>query len=497
MSAKISKAQTFGNVIFNALTRGATLTCQLVATTVVARNFSASDMGVVGFANVIIGFLLQFSDCGLGSAVIRRPNLTRNNLETAFTLKVILGLVAFSAAWLIAPFARHFFDHPATGDIIRVLALNFLISSIGFLPLTQMTREMNFKSLVIPGVVNATVRATLAVTLVLCGWKYWAVVLADVCANCASGIAMQCVRRIKPGFRFNRDEMSEYLRFGLPLLGMGVLVFTILYLANFLIGAHLGKVQLGYYTVAFTWGSFICGLLSDTVNSVLFPTFAAIQNDAAKMRRWYLKTVDLVAFLSVVANTTLLANAHSFLVIFLGKGSEKWLPAAIALQILCVYGVIRAITEPIGSCLMARGQTSTLLRACVLVCAVQLPSLGVALWSGKIEWVAVAVLLGYSVQGFVYFPVLRKDFSISLRDLIWHLWPILPAMLAGWWATHAVFSNTGGSFWTLICRAAFTASVTALVHSVCSGFRCVREAWELISHKIGGKFFTAKLSQSI
>ncbi len=50
------------------------------------------------------------------------------------------------------------------------------------------------------------------------------------------------------------------------------------------------------------------------------------------MRRWYLKTVDLVAFVAVLANTALLAHVNIFLVTFLGKGTDKWLPAAMPLE---------------------------------------------------------------------------------------------------------------------------------------------------------------------
>ncbi len=60
------------------------------------------------------------------------------------------------------------------------------------------------------------------------------------------------------------------------------------------------------------------------------------------MRRWYLKTIDLVAFVATVANTALLANASFFLVTFLGKGTGKWLPTLSSLRILCMYGILRA-----------------------------------------------------------------------------------------------------------------------------------------------------------
>jgi O-antigen/teichoic acid export membrane protein len=497
LTVHISKAQTFRNVIYSSLMKGTVLVCQLLASTVVARNLSVADVGVVGFANVIIGFLAHFGDCGVGNAAIRRPQLTQRNLETAFTLKVILGAGAFGAAMLLAPFAWHFCNHPAAANVTRFLALNFLVSTIGFLPLVQLTREMNFKALVIPGVINAVVRASLAVTLIFCGWKFWAVVVADVGANLAGGIATQCVRKIRLRFRFDREDAEELLRFGLPLMGSGLLVFLIFNAANFLVSASMGIAQLGYYTLAFNWGSFVCSLLGDTVVSVLFPTFAAIQNDIAKLRRWYLKTVDLVTFISIVANTALLANAHSFLVIFLGKGTDKWMPAAAAMQILCFYGIVRAMTEPIGNCLMVRGQTKILLRAALLCGAVQILLLVLALHAKKIEWVAVSVLVSYASQALIYVPFLRRELHVTFADLLRQLWPAAPAMAAGWWATHALFTADGGSLLTLAGRGLFTAAVVALTHGALTRFRCFRETGELLFQKLSGNMPKEKLPNSI
>jgi O-antigen/teichoic acid export membrane protein len=486
LTTPVSKAQTFRNVIYNSLAQGITLTCQLLASMVIARNLSPADMGVVGFAGIIIGFLYQFGDCGVGNAAIRRPHLEQKNLETAYTLKVILGAAAFGAALLVAPFARHFCDHPAVANVTRVLALNFLISTVGFLPRVRLTREMNYRALVVPGIINAVVRCILAISLILCGWRLWAVVMADVGANLAGNLAIQCVKKVPLGFRFNRQDAGEFLRFGLPLLGAGMLTFLIFSMDNFLVSASMGIAQLGYYALAMNWGSFVCGLLGSTVAGVLFPAFAAMQHDTAKMRRWYLKTLDLSAFVAVVANTTLLANTHAFLVIFLGKGTDKWMPAALALQILCFYGIVRAVTEPIANCMMARNQTKPLFHATTLCGLVQIILLVPALYSRKIEWVAVAVLVSYAAQTIVYVPFLRHELTITFTDLIKQLWPVAPAMLAGWWATHMLFPSAGGSLFTLAYRGLFTAAVVAAVHGLLTGFRCFQEARELVLQRFTG-----------
>lgn len=472
----ISKEKTFRNIGYSVVAKGATLICAALTSLVVARNLTPSDYGVVGFATIIIGFLAHFSDLGVGTAAIRRPQLDQRSLSTAFTAKLVLSSAAVAGAFLIAPFVHFFFRHPATGNVLRFLALNFLVSTIGFTAMVTLTREQNFRALRVPGIVGAVVRLLLAFTLIRCGAKYWAVVAGDVGATLAAGIVLQATRRTAMSFHFDREVGREYLKFGLPLFGSGVLVFLIFNMDNFLVGWRMGNSQLGYYALAFSWGSFVCGMLADTVNSVMLPTLSAIQHDLDRLRRWYLKTVDLAAFVSVAANTALLANARYFLVTLLGKGSEKWLPAAQALEILCIYGILRAITEPLGPLLMARGETSPMLKATVLAGALEMSALFLVLRTGRIELVAAVVLLSYMSQAIIYLPVLRTNLGIRARDIAAQAWPVIPAVVAGYVFTSFLPASLGTTVPTLAARGLLTASVTVLVHGLCTQFRCFQEA---------------------
>ena len=479
-----SKHTIFRNILYASLTKGTALACITVTSSVVARNLTPSDYGVVGFAGIIIGFLYHFSDVGVGNAAVSRSSLSQQNLQTAFTLKIILGCAAFLTAYLIAPFAHYFFQHPATGNVVRVLSLDFLINTIGFMPTVTLMRGQNYRALTIPGISSSIARCILVVTLILLGWKYWAVVFADVGATLVSVIAIQFVKPIPFGVHFDWADARQFLRFGGPLLGSGVLVFLIFNLDNLLVGSAMGSAQLGYYALAFTWGSFICGLLYDTVNNVLLPAFSEIQRDLAAMRRGYLKTVALAGFVSVVANTALLANAHFFLTTFLGKGSDKWVPATAALEILCFYGILRSITEPIGGCIMALGHTSTLLRATILAGTVEVLLLFLALRTGRIESVAVVVLFSYLVQAAVYLPFLRSKLSVSVQDILVQLWPLIPTMAGAYLITSLLPSSLGNTLIALAFRASFTALVAALIHGLCTRFRFFQEATGIIMQSV-------------
>jgi len=192
----------------------------------------------------------------------------------------------------------------------------------------------------------------------------------------------------------------------------------------------------------------------------------------------------MVGFVAVVANTALLANVHFFLVTFLGKGTDKWLPAAMALKILCVYGIIRVLTEPIGNCIMARGRTKLILFANALAGAVELMLILLVLRTGRIELVAIAVLIAYATQAIIYLPYLRREFSIGFGDLVAQLWPVIPALVGGYAVTSLLPVRLGGTFFTLACRGLSTALVVALIHGLCTRFRCFQEAGGMISQNL-------------
>jgi len=188
-----------------------------------------------------------------------------------------------------------------------------------------------------------------------------------------------------------------------------------------------------------------------------------------------------VAFIAVVTNAALFANAHFFLVTFLDKNTDKWLPAIFALRILCVYGILRAVTEPLGPCLMAHGRTKTMLYAALLAGGVELALLLLALRSGRVEIVAGAVLIAYASQALVYLPFLRREFSVSFADIAAKVWPIVPAFGMGCLVTALLPSSFGASFITLAIRGLFTVSVVGLTHGSLSRFRFFHEVGGMIS----------------
>lgn len=422
---------------FNALGQTIQFFFQGAANIILARNLASSDYGIAGFAMIVVGFVAQFGDLGIHTASLQASDLDKRRLYTGFTIKVALGLVICASALVLAPLARLFFDTAAIVNVVKFLSLNFVINSFAFLPTITLTRELNYRKMLAPQLASVAVNSLLAIFMAKSGFGYWSIILANVLSTAVLAIVLNIVRPVKLRFLYDPEKASELLRFGGNVFFTGLLAFLIFNVDNFIIGVFKGAKDLGYYALAFNWGSMICGILRAVVLIVLFPTFSKFQGDSFRMKKAYLRVLEYVSFFGILANAGLLVVSREFLYLLLGRGGEKWLPALSSLRILCIYGVLRLIMEPAGHVILAVGKSGPLFRAQIIVTAVELALIYPVLKIFGIEGVAVAVTVAYIFEYIMLYPVLHRELSLGFFE--WTA-PIVPAVVSGFLAVAAVWA---------------------------------------------------------
>jgi O-antigen/teichoic acid export membrane protein len=452
-----------------------TFSLQAATSVVLARYLLPRDYGIVGYAAIFVAFLARFNDLGLGSALVQRKELDAHAANTAWTLRVVLGAAAFCLAFPVSRLAAVGFGDPVVSTVLVVLSLDFLISSIGFIPSSLMVRALDYRRWIQPLIAGAVVRTAVACWLAVHGFSFWSIVIAGLASSITQAAYFVCLDHRKLEFQWDKAIARELLRFGVPLFSSGLLVFALFNADNFIVGAVSGAVVLGYYALAFNWGAMLCSLVSELVHSVLFPTFARMQHDRERLRQGYLRVLEQLSALGVLVYVGLFCCAREFLVIVLGRGGGKWLPACHALQILCIYGVVRLMLEPLGNVLVATGRTRLLFRANLIAACCEIVLLYPALVLGGINAVAVVVTISYGVQWLVYWPVIRKDLNVDITDLKRVLFPAFAAGFCAWAAGAAVGSALPFGIPTFALMIVTITLVFVVIHGWLSSWRWFEE----------------------
>jgi PST family polysaccharide transporter/lipopolysaccharide exporter len=292
---------------------------------------------------------------------------------------------------------------------------------------------------------------------------------------------LNLLRPVRPRFCLDREKAAEYLHFGGNIFLSGIITFALINTDNLIIGALEGAKTLGFYAIAFTWGSVIAGISWSVVSNILFPTFARIQDDRDRIKKGYLLTLEMVALLGLMANLSLFIASREFLV-FLGDGTDKWLPALQAFRILCLYGMIRVVLEPVAGVIISLGLTRLLLKANGFASVVQIALLYPVVLRFGIQGVAALVTISYAVQYLVYFPALKKELGLTFGEVFASLRTAIAAavivyLLSNLFDMSDVHRFGAGELWIKLF---VSAVLFFLVHGQLSGWRVIRETRSII-----------------
>jgi O-antigen/teichoic acid export membrane protein len=180
----------------------------------------------------------------------------------------------------------------------------------------------------------------------------------------------------------------------------------------------------------------------------------------------YYRSLRAVMFVTVMANAVLFAVADSFLVTVLGKGNPRWLPALYPLQILCIYGVIRASMEPVGNVIMALGQPKVLLRAVMLPVSLELCFLPLVAIKWGLPAVAWLVCGAYTVQWVVYGPFLKRELGVESGRILKAAIPVAIAAVSAVLTARTIRLPDPLSWASLMLRSAAVCVMFIVVHEM-------------------------------
>jgi PST family polysaccharide transporter len=343
----------------NAAARFGTQILSIACTSVVARLVPPRAYGLMGMAAVVIGFVGLFRDIGTTSAIIQRRDIDDGLLTSVFWLNMSMGLAVAGVCWLTAPWVALFYREPALLGILRALSLLFLISSLAGVHSALLVRDLQFGRIAAIELVGGTAGLAAAVTGALLGAGVWSLVMNLLAISSVSVVVAICARPWWPKLHFSWAEIRSISGFGLNLSAFNIVNYFARNADNLLIGKYLGAAPLGYYALAYNIMLFPVQAVSQTLGRVLFPAFAAMQNDHARFRQAYLRASAAVAFFTFPLMAGAAVLAPELIALFLGP---RWGPVVPVLRVLAPIGMLQSVTTNTGHIYMATGSTRIMFR---------------------------------------------------------------------------------------------------------------------------------------
>lgn len=359
----------------------------LISTLVLARMLVPADFGLVTMCMVLLSAMSLLMSFGFDIQLIQNPNATREHFDTAWTFNVLFASGCGLALMLLAGHAAAFYREPRLEEIVYVLAAGFILQGFSNIGTVKFRREMRFdrefKFLLSKRMANLVVTIPLAIYL----RNYWALVIGQIAGTILSVAMSYIVSSYRP--RFSLAARRDMFHASTWLVVNNFIQFIHNRAPAFVIARISGAQYVGVYSMAAELSLLPSNELVAPINRAAFPGYAKAAQDMDKLRDTFLKVIASIALMAMPAALGIFAVAELLVPAALGW---KWIDAIPVMQVLAIYGVIRALQSNIPYVYLALGKTRRITLVTSLQVLLQTAALVPALTMYGIKGAALSYL---------------------------------------------------------------------------------------------------------
>lgn len=341
-----------------------------IVTILVIRDFDAREMTYVALSQSIIGFFEMFSTLGLGSAIVRQKDVSKQELQDIFGVVLAINLFLLLLVFGGADYFSQFYNTPEIANILKVTAISFVFVALGFIPGAMLTKEMHFKMISSIQVVSGLGGALTSYICAKKGLGYWSLVYGGISISLIGTVLKIAVSRTSVWPRFTYSGFVKNIQFGGYTMGCGIAWYSFVTLDVVIAGKFWSAETLGIYALAIQVVSVPLNRTLPLLKSVALPAFSrSMIQDISLLESHTVKGLRLSLLFSVPMFWGAAATAALLVQVFLG---EKWLPVILPMAFLCISAPFKFLLELLGSPVFVAGYLKELFTSTVFISIIML-----------------------------------------------------------------------------------------------------------------------------
>ncbi len=354
---------------------------QLVSTVVLSRILTPTDVGVFAVATVFAALATNFRDFGIAEYLIQAKQLSRDNIRAAFAVNIGMSWAMGLAMFLGAGPAADFYRSEVMADVMRVQAFNFLLIPFGAINQAWFRREMNFKPLLVGGMLSETVSLVLAISLALRGFGPMSLAWSSLAGVAVTVLVSMLYRPAHfprwPGLK----GVREVLHFGSFASGIYVLAQLGRGAPELVIGRAQGMADVAVFSRAGGLVQLFRQLVLKAVMPVCLPYFAKSVREEQSVNRAYIRSIAIFTGIGWTFLGFLALEAFPAIRIMYG---DQWLASVPLAHVLCIAGAVEMVHYLAKEALLSHGLVKLATRLQLLLQITQIAGLAAVLPFGLI-----------------------------------------------------------------------------------------------------------------
>lgn len=324
----------------------------LVLSFILASLLGPENFGVLAMALVVVEFMYQLLEQGIGPTLVQRRDLQAKHTNSVFWIMFIGGIILWGCTATLSTWWAEVNGVPRLASVLFGLAAVIPLKGLTVVPQAMLQRAMAFRALAVRSIISVMAGGAVGVVMALSGFGVWALVGQQFVTALVSGAMTWILARWVPAIEFSVKAVLEITRFSLAVFlgNIGTLVSN--RVDVLIIGLFFGPLAVGLYRLAHRLVSVVSELTMRPFHMVTLPHLSQSMETMEHRREIVAGCVRASSAICIPAMGALASIAAPLLTLL----GPEWQPAIGALRVLCVFGIIKAITVFIGPGLIAAGR---------------------------------------------------------------------------------------------------------------------------------------------
>ncbi|HEU4406482.1 MAG TPA: oligosaccharide flippase family protein [Polyangiaceae bacterium] len=379
-----------------------------IGSTFVLTRFLAPEVqGEVNVATVFVATLAWSTSFGVGQYVAAHPKAGRDVAFHGALLVLGSGLLMVAVCVLARGAAADLLRTPGMAQYVPGLAVSQFIDRFGALPRSVLARDLRFRLVAARVAVGELAFAVSSVGLAALGWGGDAIVGANL-VRAVLGLAFLAWATDRRDYfepsPLRASTFREIVRFGLPISVSYVFHVGSMNWDNLFVAYRFGERATGLYNQAYRLADLPAGNVGERINDVLVPTFARLDDPAARARG-LTRAAGLLALVVFPMAAGLGAVAYTLVEVFYPPTYAGVAPFLVALAPL---SMARSLAVLLAGYLQVLGKTRAFIAVDVILVAALLGSMALLAPLGP-AYAALGVGVAFTVNVLSLLWVMRPE----------------------------------------------------------------------------------------
>ena len=377
MPATNLKDRAAQGFLWSAVNHGAMQVLNAVFGIVLARLLTQEDYGLIGMLTVFTLIANSLQDSGFVTALTNKRDATRSDYNAVFWFNIVVSLCLYLLFFACAPLIADFFGEPILTPLSRYYFFGFFIASFSIVPRAILFRQLRQRELAIMGLVSLLVSGTVGIAMALGGMAYWGLATQTLTFNLMVTLLSWAFSGWRPSPPTPKGgggtgPIREMFGFSSKMLITNIFIGVNNNIFSLVLGKLYTKHEVGTYNQANKWNTMGASTITGMVQGVAQPTFVQVGDDPERLRRAFSKMLRLTCFVSFPVMFGLALVAPEFITVLI---TDKWLPSARLMQLLCIGGAFLPIATLYYNLIIARGKSdiymwNTIAQGCAILASI-------------------------------------------------------------------------------------------------------------------------------